>query len=213
MVEGSCAGALFEKLTSTQLEETAAVARRAGEINTTGFASTRAAPGRPAGRGRARAVTAYGGRHRAGPTDQPASGWGTYARQEWADPGLVERYDKAMPAVCNAMAAVDEPRDPAGYRLMQEDLARVQNAHPRFVPACASHNLCIIGNNASNATHLDRHDARGCFSLVASFGETAVCFALPEFQVVVEIALGSVFAFNTVECEPPPPPDILYIGR
>ena len=203
MVDVSCAGGLLDKLTPEELKETAAVARKAGEINTTGFASKRGAPGRPAGRGRARAVTADGGRFRVGTTDQTATGWGTYARRDEADPGLVARYLKAMAAACTAMAAVDEPRDPAGYGLMQEDLARVHTAHPRFAPACASHNLCIIGNNASNATHVDRDDARGCFSLVASFGETAVCFALPEFKVVVEIALGSVFAFNAVECDLP----------
>ena len=193
MDDGSCAGGLLDKLTPEELKETAAVAKEAGKINTTGFATTRGVPGRPAGRKRQHAVTAYGARRRAGPTREKASGWCTYARNPDADPELVARYDRAMAAACTAMAAVDAPRDPAGYERMRRDLARVRKRHPRFVPACGSHELCIIGNNSSNATHLDAGDATGCFSLVGSFGQDAVCFALPEFRVVVEIAPGSVF--------------------
>ena len=51
---------------------------------------------------------------------------------------------------------------------------------------------CMVGYNASNSTHVDAGDARGCFSVVGSFGQDAVCFALPEFEVVVVIDPGSV---------------------
>ena len=96
MYGGSCAGGLRTQLTPEELAETAAVARRAGEIAKTGFANNRGVPGRPADPGLAHAVTAYGARHRAGPTNQPTSGWCKYARNPDANPALVARYDTAM---------------------------------------------------------------------------------------------------------------------
>ena len=203
MVDGSCVGGLSQKLNQAQLEETAAVAKEAWKINTTGFATTRGTPGRPVGRSRRHAVTAYGARRRSGAKDQSATGWGTYSRRPNADPELVARYDKAMAAACAAMAAVDAPRDHAGYERMRRDLARVGGRHPRFVPACSSHEGCIVGENASNAVHVDKGDAKGCFSLVGSVGRDALGFALPAFGVVVEILPGSVLALDTVKCDPP----------
>ena len=133
----------------------------------TGFSGNkRAAPSRPVDD--PLATTAYGARFRYTATSEDDM-WSTYARRPGADSTLVAAYDAAMAVACAAMAAVDEPRDPAAYRRMRADLARVRAAHPRFVPACCSYHTCIIGINAANATHVDNQDARGCFSLVCVY--------------------------------------------
>ena len=168
----------------------------------TGFSGNkRAAPSRPVDD--PLATTAYGARFRYTATSEDDM-WSTYARRPGADSTLVAAYDAAMAVACAAMAAVDELRDPAAYRRMRADLARVRAAHPRFVPACCSYHTCIIGINAANATHVDDQDARGCFSLVASLGKTDVVFALPEYELVVRIGRGCLFAFDAATCPPPP---------